>query len=64
MVSEMKIVVTFKAEILVEVDSGLYAEEKAREHLIVHPEVLKCITLSCERTKIKRLEKEQRGMDS
>lgn len=52
-------VVTFKAEILVEVSNGMMAEEKAREYLMIHPEALKMTTLSCEPTKVKRLKKEQ-----
>jgi len=52
-------VCTFKFECLVEVENGRYAEEKARDYLMTHPEALKLVTLSCERTKIKRLKKEQ-----
>jgi hypothetical protein len=55
----IRAVCTFKAEILVDVPNGSFAEERAREYLLVHPEALKLITLSCERLKIKRLLKEQ-----
>lgn len=55
----IRAVCSFKAEILVDVPSGLYAEERAREYLSIHPEVLKLNTISCEREKIKRLLKEQ-----
>lgn len=55
----IRAVCTFKFECLVDVEHGGFAEEKAREYLMIHPEALKLITLSCERTKIKRLKKEQ-----
>jgi len=54
-------VVTLKAEILVDVPNGSKAELAAREYLSTHPEALKLIMLSCERTKIKRLKKDQGG---
>ena len=54
-------VVTFKAEVLVEVEHGGLAEPKAREYLQLNPDVLQCTLLSCERSKIKRLKKLQGG---
>jgi hypothetical protein len=55
----IRAVCKFKAEILVDIRNGSYAEMSAREYLSIHPEALKLITLSCERLKIKRLLKEQ-----
>jgi len=55
-------VCTFNFECLVEVDNGSLAEEKAREYLIINPDALKLITLSCEPTKIRRIKKVQGGI--
>lgn len=55
----MKIIVTFKAEILVNVSSGDLAEVEARTYLKNNPGALKMIVLSCDGSKIKRFEKEQ-----
>ena len=54
----MKVIVTFKAKILVNVASGDVAEIHARLYLQNNPSALKMVMLSYDPSKIKRFEKE------